>query len=49
MVDDAQRGDVVEWDGWKLEVAAMDGLGVERIVARRAAGQCHLSSKLIWL
>jgi CBS domain containing-hemolysin-like protein len=31
-----ERGDVVEWGGWKLEIAAMDGLGVERIVARRA-------------
>jgi CBS domain containing-hemolysin-like protein len=30
-----ERGDGVEWGGWKLEVAAMDGLGVERIVARR--------------
>ncbi len=32
----SRQGDVVEWDGWKLEVAAMDGLGVERFVARRA-------------
>jgi CBS domain containing-hemolysin-like protein len=29
------RGDAVEWGGWKLEVAAMDGMSVERLVARR--------------
>jgi CBS domain containing-hemolysin-like protein len=29
------RGDAVEWGGWKLEVAAMDGRSVARIVARR--------------
>jgi len=34
-----ERGDVVEWGGWKLEVAAMDGLGVERIVARQMQPQ----------
>jgi CBS domain containing-hemolysin-like protein len=31
-----ERGDAVEWGGWKLEVAAMDGLSVKRLVARRA-------------
>jgi CBS domain containing-hemolysin-like protein len=31
-----ERGDAVEWGGWRLEVAAMDGLGIERIVARPA-------------
>ena len=30
------HGDVVEWSGWNLEVTAIDGLGIERIVARRA-------------
>jgi len=29
------RGDAVEWNGWKLEVAAMDGRSVTRLVARR--------------
>ena len=31
------RGDAVEWGGWKLEVAAMDGRSVTRLVARRTA------------
>jgi CBS domain containing-hemolysin-like protein len=31
------RGDAVEWGGWKLEVAAMDGRSVARLVARRTA------------
>ena len=31
-------GDAVQWDGWTLEVVAMDGLSVKRLVARRAAG-----------
>jgi CBS domain containing-hemolysin-like protein len=30
-----KRGDAVEWNGWRLEVDLMDGLGVRRIVARR--------------
>lgn len=29
------RGDAVEWAGWKLEVAALDGLSISRLVARR--------------
>ena len=28
-------GDTVEWAGWNLEVAAMEGMTVERLVARR--------------
>jgi CBS domain containing-hemolysin-like protein len=31
-----KQGDTVEWDGWKLEVAAMDRLSIKRLVARRA-------------
>jgi CBS domain containing-hemolysin-like protein len=31
-----KHGDTVEWSGWKLEVVAMDGLGVKRLIARRA-------------
>ena len=30
------RGDAVEWGGWRLEVAALDGLSIKRLVARRA-------------
>jgi putative hemolysin len=30
-----RRGDSVEWGGWKFEVAAMEGFGVKRLVARR--------------
>jgi CBS domain containing-hemolysin-like protein len=29
------RGDTVEWDGWRLEVAAVNGRSISRIVARR--------------
>jgi len=29
------RGDAVEWGGWRLEVAAMDGRSIARLVARR--------------
>jgi CBS domain containing-hemolysin-like protein len=29
------RGDAVEWGGWKLEVLAMDGLSIQRVLARR--------------
>ena len=31
------RGDAVEWGGWKLEVATVDGLSIKRLVARRVA------------
>ena len=31
-----RRGDVVEWSGWNLEVTAMEGLGIRRLVARRS-------------
>jgi CBS domain containing-hemolysin-like protein len=30
------RGDIVEWGGWGLEVAEMEGLSIRRLVARRA-------------
>jgi CBS domain containing-hemolysin-like protein len=29
------RGDAVEWDGWRLEVATVAGRSVKRLVARR--------------
>ena len=32
-----KRGDAAEWGGWRFEVAAMDGLRIARLVARRAA------------
>jgi CBS domain containing-hemolysin-like protein len=32
-----RRGDAAEWGGWRFEVAAMDGLRIARLVARRAA------------
>ena len=31
----ANRGDSVEWGGWKFEVAEMEGFGITRLVARR--------------
>jgi putative hemolysin len=31
------RGDRAEWDGWRFEVARMDGLRISRLHARRAA------------
>ena len=31
-----RRGDAAEWAGWRFEVAAMDGLRIARLVARRA-------------
>jgi putative hemolysin len=30
-----KQGDAVDWAGWKFEVATMDGMSVERLVARR--------------
>jgi len=27
-------GDAVEWEGWKLEVVAMDGFGIKRLIVR---------------
>jgi CBS domain containing-hemolysin-like protein len=32
----AARGDVVEWQGWAIEVAAIEGNAIKRLVARRA-------------
>ncbi len=31
-----RRGDAADWAGWRFEVAAMDGLRIARLVARRA-------------
>jgi CBS domain containing-hemolysin-like protein len=31
-----EPGDVVEWEGWRFEVIAMEGLSVKRLLARRA-------------
>jgi CBS domain containing-hemolysin-like protein len=31
------RGDAVEWRGWRLEVAALDGRSIGRLVARRTS------------
>ncbi len=33
-----RRGDAVEWEGWRFEVAAMDGLRIERLLAKRLPG-----------
>jgi len=30
-----KRGDAAEWGGWRFEVAGMDGLRIDRLVARR--------------
>jgi CBS domain containing-hemolysin-like protein len=30
-----RRGDAAEWGGWRFEVAGMDGLRIDRLVARR--------------
>ena len=30
-----KRGDAAEWGGWRFEVAAMDGLRIERLLAKR--------------
>jgi CBS domain containing-hemolysin-like protein len=32
-----KKGDAAEWGGWRFEVAAMDGLRIERLLARRLA------------
>jgi CBS domain containing-hemolysin-like protein len=29
------RGDAVEWEGWRFEVAALDGMRIERLLAKR--------------
>jgi CBS domain containing-hemolysin-like protein len=31
------RGDAAQWRGWRLEVAAMDGMRIRRLIARRVA------------
>ena len=31
-------GDTADWEGWRLEVAEMNGFGIRRLVARRAGG-----------
>jgi CBS domain containing-hemolysin-like protein len=30
-----RRGDAADWGGWRFEVAEMDGLRIDRLVARR--------------
>ena len=30
-----RRGDAVEWQGWRFEVAALDGMRIERLLAKR--------------
>jgi CBS domain containing-hemolysin-like protein len=33
-----KRGDAAAWRGWRFEVAAMDGMRIRRLIARRLAG-----------
>jgi CBS domain containing-hemolysin-like protein len=34
-----KRGDAAEWDGWRFEVAAMDGLRIDCLLAKRSSGK----------